>query len=69
MKRDRAQSGCDWSQHTIKQTNNSAVDTCYDDDDDVAHASPFKWDYHTSGTIHTCTESLHTGNDAGLVDL
>jgi hypothetical protein len=60
-------SGCDWSQHSIKQANYSAVETCVDDDDDdddVANASPFKWDCH-----HTCTESLHTGNNARLVSM
>jgi hypothetical protein len=41
MKRDRAPSGCDWSQHSIEQAKYSAVDTCFDDDADVAHASPF----------------------------
>jgi hypothetical protein len=64
VKRDRAQRGCDWIQHSIKQANYSAVDTCFDDDGDVAHASPFKWDCH-----QTCTESLHTGNNAGLVNM
>jgi hypothetical protein len=64
VKRDRAQSGWDWSQHSVKQANCSAGNTCFDDADDDARAIPFKRDCD-----HTCTESLHTGNDAGLVNM
>jgi hypothetical protein len=46
-------------------SNHSAVDTWFDDDDDnVAHASPFKQDCD-----HTHTESQHTGNDTGLINM
>jgi hypothetical protein len=63
VKRDQAQSEWDWSQHSIKKAKYSAADPCFDDDD-VAHASPFKLDCD-----QTCTKSLHTGNDAGLANM
>jgi hypothetical protein len=55
----------DGSQRSTKQANSSEFDNCAAaDDDDVAHTSQLKWDCD-----HTCTESLHSGNDAGLVNM
>jgi hypothetical protein len=51
------------SQHSVKQAQTVQFDTRFDADD-VAHTSPFKRDCD-----RTCTESLYTGNDAGIVNM